>query len=403
MLTSARYGISYPNTAPRTDSPDVPRDFAQVVAAVERSVMYGVGTLAARPTSTPGSPGIGGRVYKSTDGSGLLYYDYGTGWMELYSQNTKRIDLFAAGTTDQTVSVYSPGDTQPRLSVRSDGLIYFGPGGATSQDAYLNRVGPGILNIASSLIVSADLTVGNATTHNGSTAQNGVFNLGANSYITSYAGAAAATVLVARQTGQVANRITILNDGSVSWGDGTNPPDVNLYRGAANVIQTDDELRAPKATLTASAAATVPLIAKGAGSQSASLQEWQDSAGTRLAWVDNVGNLQSKVAFINRAYQLAGYPIVVGSAGGDSQDRIIIKNDGRLDWGPGNATQDITLYRAAAGLLRTDTSLYVGNFVSGPENANAPRIKMRNGSSITFDYTGGQLHFYVDGTDVKQL
>lgn len=403
MLTSARYGIVYPNTAPRTDSPDVPRDFAQVVAAVERSVMYGVGTLAARPTSTPGSPGIGGRIYKATDGSGLLYYDYGTGWMELYSQNTKRVDLFAAGTTDPTVVVYAPGDTQPRFYMRSDGLLYWGPGGATAPDTYLNRVGPGILNIASSLMVSADLTVGGATTHIGAVTQTGVLNLGANSYITSYAGAAAATVLVARQTGQAANRITILNDGSVSWGDGTNPPDVNLYRGAANVIQTDDELRAPKGTFTASASAAIPLIAKGAGSQSASLQEWQDSAGTRLAWVDNVGNLQSKVAFINRAFQAAGYPIVVGSAAGDSQDRIIVKNDGRIDWGPGNATQDATLYRVSAGLLRTDGSLYIGNFISGPENANAPRLKMRNGSSITFDYVAGQLHFYVDGTDVKQL
>lgn len=42
-------------------------------------VAYSQGTLASRPTSTGGSPGKQGRVYRATD-VGILFYDNGTGW-----------------------------------------------------------------------------------------------------------------------------------------------------------------------------------------------------------------------------------------------------------------------------------------------------------------------------------
>ena len=80
MLSSSRRGIVYPNTN-RSDTADVPRDIAALVAALEVDVIYGQGTLAARPTSTAGSPGIQGRLYMATDQTPhALYYDYGTGW-----------------------------------------------------------------------------------------------------------------------------------------------------------------------------------------------------------------------------------------------------------------------------------------------------------------------------------
>lgn len=80
MLTSSRYLIVYPNPT-RGDSADVPRDLGALVAAVEQSAMYGQGTLAARPTSSGGSPGIQGRFYMATDLTPhVLYYDFGTGW-----------------------------------------------------------------------------------------------------------------------------------------------------------------------------------------------------------------------------------------------------------------------------------------------------------------------------------
>jgi microcystin-dependent protein len=80
MQTSARFGINYPS-ADRSDTADVPRDFASVVAGIEIAAMYSQGTLALRPTSTPGSPGKQGRFYMATDQTPhALYYDFGTGW-----------------------------------------------------------------------------------------------------------------------------------------------------------------------------------------------------------------------------------------------------------------------------------------------------------------------------------
>ena len=47
-----------------------------------KMVGYSAGTLAARPTSTGGSPGIAGRRYRATD-TGQEFIDTGTGWTEV--------------------------------------------------------------------------------------------------------------------------------------------------------------------------------------------------------------------------------------------------------------------------------------------------------------------------------
>lgn len=81
--TTSRYGIVEPS-ADRSDAADVPYYIRQAVAAIERSVMFGQGTLAARPVSTSGSPGIQGRIYATTDETPRqVYYDYGTGWFQV--------------------------------------------------------------------------------------------------------------------------------------------------------------------------------------------------------------------------------------------------------------------------------------------------------------------------------
>jgi hypothetical protein len=45
---------------------------------------------------------------------------------------------------------------------------------------------------------------------------------------------------------------------------------------------------------------------------------------------------------------------------GDSNYRFYVNANGGLNWGPGNAVQDTTLYRASAGLLVTDGAFQVG-------------------------------------------
>lgn len=83
MPISSRFGIDHPLG---TEAPDIDGDILKIVNALESlGAQYGQGTLAARPTSTPGSPGKQGRFYIVTSGAetGQLHYDHGTGWLHL--------------------------------------------------------------------------------------------------------------------------------------------------------------------------------------------------------------------------------------------------------------------------------------------------------------------------------
>lgn len=45
---------------------------------------------------------------------------------------------------------------------------------------------------------------------------------------------------------------------------------------------------------------------------------------------------------------------------GDSVKRFQVLTDGSMSWGSGSATADVTLYRSAADVLKTDDSFHVG-------------------------------------------
>src|SRR5262245_10002923 len=82
MPNSARLGIPYPTLS----SPaDVPADILALVNSLDsRVVIYSQGTLAARPPSSAGTPGLAGRMYLQTDVSPQhLWVDTGTGWVDV--------------------------------------------------------------------------------------------------------------------------------------------------------------------------------------------------------------------------------------------------------------------------------------------------------------------------------
>lgn len=66
---------------------------------------------------------------------------------------------------------------------------------------------------------------------------------------------------------------------------------------------------------------------------------------------------------------------LAGLVTGDGFDRIRVRPDGRIDWGPGNVTRDTNLYRSGVGALTTD-----GFFAMGTGQSNG-----------TFTVFGGQL------------
>src|SRR4051812_34502917 len=122
MLTSSRYQIVYPAPT-RADSADVPRDIGSLVTAVERSAMYGQGTLATRPTSTAGTPGIQGRFYMATDQTPMvLYYDYGTGWASVGSISAGSIGTARLADDSVTGGPAGAGVKLKQLTVTHDNI-----------------------------------------------------------------------------------------------------------------------------------------------------------------------------------------------------------------------------------------------------------------------------------------
>ena len=52
--------------------------------------------------------------------------------------------------------------------------------------------------------------------------------------------------------------------------------------------------------------------------------------------------------------------LLQGDVSDDTQKRVVVYTDGKLEWGSGTATRDVNLYRSAADVLKTDDSLHVG-------------------------------------------
>lgn len=123
MLTSARYLIVYPNPT-RVDTADVPRDIGALVVAIEKSAMYGQGTLALRPTSTAGTPGIQGRFYMATDQTPMvLYYDYGTGWASVGSISSGSIGTAQLADDSITGGPAGAGVKIKQLTITHDNIV----------------------------------------------------------------------------------------------------------------------------------------------------------------------------------------------------------------------------------------------------------------------------------------
>ena len=105
------------------------------------------------------------------------------------------------------------------------------------------------------------------------------------------------------------DRVVILASGEIQWGPGSAGRDVRLYRDAANVLATDDNLRVYRAATT-----------------------------------DNAFSIRVP---------------------GDTNSRLFVNADGGHHWGPGNAGSDVSLVRSASGVLNVVGSLTAGNIQSG--------------------------------------
>ena len=68
------------------------------------------------------------------------------------------LEITAASTSADALDVILSGDTQPRYSVKGDGSLIWGPGGASAQDVRLRRTGAYTLSLDDNTASSTNLS-----------------------------------------------------------------------------------------------------------------------------------------------------------------------------------------------------------------------------------------------------
>lgn len=156
-----------------------------------------------------------------------------------------------SASTNRSINVAVTGDTQPRLEIRADGFLTWGPGGSSAVDTNLYR------SAADTLKTDDNFSVGGGTIYIGS--DTSIYRTGADSLQTDDAlrvnstlrvdgkgtfsvSSSTSAALSAKVTTDAVDRFGINASGTHTWGDGTNAADTNLYRSAADTLKTDDTL-----------------------------------------------------------------------------------------------------------------------------------------------------------------
>jgi predicted RNA-binding Zn ribbon-like protein len=228
---------------------------------------------------------------------------------------------------------------------------------------------------------------------------------------------AAATRIIANMTtaGDTQPAWRVLGSGQMEWGPGgTTAPDTILTRLAAGNLRLGNSALAGKLRIhnpannivldTAVAAEAVVRFAMNAGGT----MQWGD--GTNPADTTLARSAAGLLALGTSAQK--GRLRVFGSAVSDpsfdalvttdTQSRWFVRADGQMQWGPGNAAQDVALYRSAADVLKTDDTfqavlnLAVGSALSLGSGAGV--IGIANATTApTANPTGGGILYTEAG------
>jgi hypothetical protein len=143
-------------------------------------------------------------------------------------------------------------------------------------------------NIGNSSLTNSKVTIGSTDINLGSTATTlaGLSSVTSTSFVGALTGNADTVTNGVVTTGSYSNPSWIT---SLGWSKISSTPTTISGYGITNAVVTD-----AANTITAASASTKPLIIKAAASQSANLQEWQNSSGTVLATIDSNGNLKTE-------------------------------------------------------------------------------------------------------------
>jgi len=118
MGTTTRGAFPYPAGSDAANTLDTQiQSLAQRCADI--GVIFSQGSFATRPVSTAPSPGVEGRIYYATD-TGVIYYDYGTGWVDILNVPD---DSITAAKIDSAGILVPGGISEPGVVRRGKSII----------------------------------------------------------------------------------------------------------------------------------------------------------------------------------------------------------------------------------------------------------------------------------------
>lgn len=208
--------------------------------------------------------------------------------------------------------------------------------------------------------------------------------------------------------GDTVGRFNVLANGTLEWSDGANPPDVVLYRSAADVLRIEDQVSIYRVGQAADAELR---LSRDAGflanirMRTGTLDRWGlqtsngaesganagsdfniqrfDDAGvlispnplnisrtTGVVMINNPGLANGAVVSVdgaqpltNKTYQGSGSPVTTGNISmkvtGDTQVRWTVDLGGTMSWSPGSGALDTTFGRTGVGILGSNAELRV--------------------------------------------
>lgn len=236
-------------------------------------------------------------------------------------------------------------------------------------------------------------------------------------------GGAGVNLYRSKRTGDVTDAFVIGERGAMEWGDGANPRDVTLFRPQANVLATGDTFSSALDMIARGAAAAQVVAGAGGPASEAGLKlglagdvnlyrlaadilKTDDDlyvAGQVLSYKNvyvDYGNTGNKILFgsaqdVNlyrsaadvlrtddafQAMQLSGRALattdfpIVSFVAGDSQNRFQVRGTGEHQWGSGALTPDTNLYRSAVDTLKTDDTFRAALGIIARDNVATEQV-----------------------------
>lgn len=150
-----------------------------------------------------------------------------------------------------------------------------------------------------------------------------------------------------QQASDTVNRFSVSSTGTLTWSDGTNPADVNLFRAAADLLATNDTFRIRRAS-----------------------------------------NADAAMYF---------------EVAGDTHARFVVFLDGEMEWGPGGGTlRDVSLRRSAAGILLVESpsnppTLAIAGASAGSEGGELQLLGAPTFANWAIDNFAGRVRMHSAG------